>query len=59
MVDVEQGNAGPSEFRFELDLGIEWGLKDHYVITVGPVRPVFSWSWEILKAMSTKGANMT
>lgn len=39
-----------------------WGGKaawrDH-VITVGPVRPVVSWSWETFRAMSTRGASIT
>jgi len=34
------------------------GEGDH-VMTVGPVRPVRSWSWETFRAMSTRGASIT
>lgn len=41
-----------------------WGWVEavwqrNHVITVGPVRPVFSWSWETFRAMSTRGASIT
>jgi len=38
--------------------GVAEGSCDH-VITVGPVRPVFSWSWETFRAMSMRGASIT
>ena len=28
-------------------------------MTVGAVRPVFSWSWDTFRAMSTSGASIT
>lgn len=31
----------------------------NHVITVGPLRPVFSWSWDTFRAMSTSGASIT
>ena len=35
------------------------GVRGDHVMTVGLVRPVFSWSWDTFRAMSTSGASIT
>jgi len=39
--------------------GSVWAWLWNHVITVGPVRPVISWSLDTFRAMSTKGASIT
>lgn len=56
------GAASPPprlEWRYPVAGRVKAAWQWDHVITVGPVRPVASRSWETFRAMSTRGASIT